>query len=151
METSTKSVHILSKIGYVIGCVILYVFSIWIIGAAVYSIILDVMKDAFTVYNILDEVGLVVFAIAVIDVAKYLTIEEVIKSGYVRHPKEEREILTRFVIIIATALALEGLVITIEVAKSDLTKLVYPVLLLLTSTIFIVGIGLYQRLNSGTD
>lgn len=151
MDTSTKSVQILSKIGYIAGCAILYAFSISLIVSSVYSVVLDVIKNSFTVYNILDEVGLVVFAIAVIDVAKYLSIEEVIKSNYERHPREERMILTKFVIIIATALALEGLVLTIEVAKANVEKLIYPVMLFLTSTIFIVGIGVYQKLNSSTD
>ncbi len=151
MDDKSRAVHIFSKIGYILGCGILYLLSLWIIGSAVYSIVLDVLNGGFTVYNLLDEVGLIVFSIAVIDVAKYLTLEEIIKHSHIRKPREEREILTKFVVIIATALALEGLVLTIEVAKTQLDQLVYPVLLLLTSTVFIIGVGVYQKLNASVD
>lgn len=146
-----RAVLTFSKIGYVIGCVVLYIFSIWIILAALYSIFEELLKDSFSVYHLLDEVGLIVFSIAVIDVAKYLALEEIIKDKHKRAPKEEREALTRFVIIIATALALEGLVLTIEVAKTNVEKLVYPAILLFASVVFIIGLGLYQKLNSSTD
>ncbi|MCH9631445.1 MAG: hypothetical protein S4CHLAM37_14680 [Chlamydiia bacterium] len=151
MEKQIKSVHRFSKVGYIIGCSTLYIISIWIIFYALYSIGVDVYIGEFTVYNLLDEVGLVVFAIAVIDVAKYLAIEEVIKHGHERPPREERATFTKFVMIIATALALEGLVLTIETAKTNLEMMIYPVLLLLMSTIFIIAIGLYQKFNANSE
>lgn len=151
MQRKIQSVLILSKIGYTIGAIVLYVFAIWIIVASVFSVFHDFMQNTFKIYQILDEVGLLVFSIAVIDVAKYLVIEEVIKNTHHRAPAEERDNLTRVVIIIATALALEGLVLTIEVAKTQLNQLLYPILLLLVAAIFIVSIGVYQKLNSSTD
>ncbi|PCI93281.1 hypothetical protein COB11_05605 [Candidatus Aerophobetes bacterium] len=151
MDKQIKIVLGFSKAGYIIGCAVLYIISIWIIFYSLYSIGLDISKGDFSVYNLLDEVGLVVFAIAVVDVAKYLTVEEVIKPGHDRPPKEERAVFTKFVMIIATALALEGLVLTIETAKTNLEMMVYPVLLLLMSTIFIVSIGVYQKLNASSE
>jgi len=50
--------------------------------------------------------------------------------------------------IISTALALEGLVLTIETAKTNLSQLIYPVLLLVISALFIVSIGIHQKLTS---
>lgn len=151
MQKQINAVHKFSKAGYVIGCSVLYIISIWIIFYALYSIWLDISNGRFTVYDLLDEVGLVVFAIAVIDVAKYLAVEEVIKHGKERAPAEERKIFTKFVMIISTALALEGLVLTIETAKTNIEMMVYPVLLLLMSTIFIVSIGVYQKFNARAE
>jgi len=97
-------------------------------------------------------VGLIVFSIAVIDVGKYLMLEEVLRKGRKsKAPKESRKTLSKFAIIIASALSLEGLVLTIEVAKQDVTKLLYPVSVLVTATIYIVGIGLYQKLSAAGE
>jgi len=150
-ESKIRVTHIFSNIGYIIGCVLLFIIAIWIMGAAVHSITQDVMASNFTVYNLLDEVALLVFAIAVIDVAKYLMLEEVIHRKKEKDPEEARRSLTKFAIIIATALSLEGLVLTIEVAKSEVDKILYPVSLLVTGTFMIIGIGIYQKLNASAE
>ncbi len=147
----TRWIIYLSNFGYVVGCVILYFVAFGIIAASVLSIIRDLSSASFTVYKLLDEVGLLVFSIAVIDVSKYLMIEEVLKRGEERAPQETRKALGKFAIIIATALSLEGLVLTIEVAKTDVTKIFYPIGVLVSSTIFILGIGSYQKLNAASD
>ena len=141
----------LSNVGYVIGCVILYIISIGIIVMAIASVIQDLRAGSFTVYRLLDEVGLIVFSIAVIDVAKYLMVEEVLREREEKHPAESRKTLTKFAVIIATALSLEGLVLTIETAKQEISLMIYPVTLLVTAILFIVGIGIYQRLNATAE
>ncbi len=79
-------------------------------------------------------------------------LEEVMrKGGHEKPPQESRKTLTKFAIIIASALSLEGLVLTIEVAKQDVTKILYPVSVLLTSTFYIIGIGIYQKLNAAAE
>lgn len=149
-KVGTATISILSKIAYSIGCLCLYAIGIWIFGAAVYQIIKDLQLETFSVFNLLDEVGLIIFSIAVIDVAKHLMIEEVIKERE-RSPKEERHVFSRFVIIITTALSLEGLVLTIETAKTDLERIIYPILLFLIVTLLIIGLGIYQKCSQIAD
>ena len=148
---SKRYVEIFSNIAYITGCVILYLIALCIISSAVWSIIVDIISPEYTVYKILDEVGLIIFSIAVIDVAKYLMFEEVFIRSEEKAPSEFRRTLTKFAVIIASALALEGLVLTIEIAKLDVTKMLYPVSVLITSTIFFVGIGVYQKLNASAE
>ncbi len=150
-DNSSKLVVVFSNMGYVLGCVSLYLMAVWIIGASIYSVIIDAMSSSFSVYNILDEVGLIVFAIAVIDVSKYLLIEEVIHFKEAKDPEEMKRTLSKFVIIIATALSLKGLVLAIEVAKTDITKVHYPVSLMITAILFIVGLGVYQKLHADSE
>ena len=79
-------------------------------------------------------------------------LEEVIRKGaHEYHPIQTRKTLTKFAIIISSALSLEGLVLTIEVAKQDITQILYPVCVLITATIFIIGIGVYQVLNARSE
>ncbi len=143
-----KIITNISNTGYIIGCSILYIISLCIIATTVWTITQDILSKTFTVYLLLDEVGLIVFSIAVIDVAKYLMVEEVLRPDEDRPPQELRRTLTKFAMIIATALSLEGLVLTIEMAKTDITKILYPVAVLITGILFIIGIGVYQRLNA---
>ena len=147
-----KSIILLSNFGYVAACVVLYLIALCILGSAVWGIIADMNSGTYTVYKLLDEVGLIVFSMAVIDVGKYLMLEEVIRKGAQEyHPIQTRKTLTKFAIIISSALSLEGLVLTIEVAKQDITQILYPVSVLITATIFIIGIGVYQVLNARSE
>ncbi|WP_420420578.1 general glycosylation pathway protein [Simkania sp.] len=149
-ETENTIVN-LSNFGYISGCIVLYLVALCILISAVWSIIHDMYTGVYTVYKILDEVGLIVFAMAVIDVGKYLMLEEVLRRERAHNPKQSRKTLTKFAIIIASALSLEGLVLTIEVAKQDVNKLLYPVSVLLTATFYIIGIGIYQKLNASAE
>ncbi|MCH9812162.1 hypothetical protein K0U07_05330 [bacterium] len=145
-----KFIRILSNFAYSVGCACLYLISLWIITAAIVGIFWDITGDAFTIYKLLDDVALIVFSIAVIDVSKYLMIEEVLKDNE-RSPTEARRAFTKFVIIIVTALSLEGLVIAIESLKTDLSNLIYPIFLFLTATVLLVGLGVYQKLNASSE
>lgn len=152
MARRIKFVTALSNLGYVVGCVILYLIALLIITSSCVSIFKDVFNSNFSVYSILDEVGLIVFSIAVIDVGKYLMLEEVITGSRAqKDPSEMRRTLTKLAVIIATALSLEGLVLTIEVAKTNIHNIPYPVAVLLTATLFIVGLGVYQKLNASSE
>lgn len=148
---SIAFVSMVASIGYIIGCFSLYAISIWIFGSAIWNIFKDVGSEQFSVYKLLDEVGLIVFSIAVIDVCKYLMVEEVLKRSENRQPYEERQALSKFIVIIVTALSLKGLVLTIEAAKIDIRTMIYPVSLFVTGTLLLVGLGVYQRLNISSE
>ncbi|MCH9621415.1 MAG: hypothetical protein S4CHLAM20_08350 [Chlamydiia bacterium] len=145
-----RFIRILSNFAYSVGCISLYLISLWIITAAIVGIIHDVNDSTFTIYKLLDEVALLVFSVAVIDVSKYLMIEEVLKDDH-RSPKDARRAFTKFIIIIVTALSLEALVITIETVKTDITKLIYPIFMFFAATILLVGLGVYQKLNANAE
>lgn len=151
-KQTINTIITLSNFGYIAACIVLYLIALCILISAVWGIIADMRSGAYTVYKLLDEVGLIVFSMAVIDVGKYLMLEEVIRKGKNEyHPTQTRKTLTKFAIIIASALSLEGLVLTIEVAKQDITKILYPVCVLITATFFIIGIGVYQLLNARSE
>ena len=145
-----RFIKVLSNFAYTVGCASLYLISLWIITAAIIGIVIELQTSTFTVYKLLDEVALIVFSIAVIDVSKYLMIEEVLK-GHERSPREARHAFTKFVVIIITALSLEALVITIESVKTDVKMLIYPILMFLTATLLIIGLGIYQKLNASSE
>ncbi|WP_099865166.1 GNAT family acetyltransferase [Pararhizobium haloflavum] len=97
---------------------------------------------------LLDAVGYTVIAIAVFDVGKYLFEEEVIKARELRHAREARHSLTKFLSTIAIAVFLEAIVAVFEANKEDVRTMIYPTILLFTGVTLIVGLGIYQRLSS---
>src|SRR5262249_59615549 len=96
-------------------------------------------------------IGYVVVAIAVFDVAKYLIEEEVVRGREMRVASETRKSLTRFISTIAIAIFLESLVTIFRVSQSEVEKLVYPTLLLLTAILLVVGLGVFQRLSATVE
>ena len=147
-----KAITNFSNFSYVAGCSVLYLIAISILVSSVWSILKDMISGSYTVYKVLDEVGLIVFSMAVVDVGKYLMLEEVLRKGVAKQiPSQSRKTLTKFTIIIASALSLEGLVLTIEVAKEDVSKIFYPLFVVLTATIYIVAVGIYQKLNASSE
>lgn len=146
-----KVVNWLSNFGYIVGCSTLYILALWIIASSIMSMIQEAVSPDFSVYHLLDEVGLIIFSVAVVDVSKFLMIEEVLVGNSKKDSEEIKRTVTKFVLIIATALSLEGLVLTIETAKTNIDKMVYPALLLLLAILFVVGLGIYQKLISKTE
>jgi hypothetical protein len=100
---------------------------------------------------LLSAIGYVVIAMAVFDVAKYFIEEEVIRGRELREAAEARRSLTKFVSTIAIAVFIEGLVIVFKASKDDLPTMLYPTALLLTATLIVVGLGVFQRLSAEVE
>jgi hypothetical protein len=97
--------------------------------------------------GVLRGVGYIVVAVAVFEVSKYLVEEEVMRSHEMRSAAEARRSLTKFVSTISIAVFLEGLVTVFRVSQESVPLLLYPAAIMITGTILILGLGLYQRLS----
>ena len=62
-------------------------------------------------------------------------------------PSEARRSLTKFVSTISIAVFLEGLVTVFRVSQESVPLLLYPAAIMITGTILILGLGLYQRMS----
>ncbi len=150
-DNQERIVNFLANLGYIITSLLLFLIAIWIVIASVMNLWQDMQGNGFVVYHLLDEVALIVFAFAVIDVSKYLVTEEVLRSAKDSRPKEARNALRKLVVIIFTALSLEGLVLTIEMAKTNIEMMIYSSILIFVATLFLVGLGFYQWLSSKAE
>lgn len=104
------------------------------------------MRDA-----VIQAVSYVVIAIAVFDVAKYFLEEEVVQIKGKQTLSEARISLTRFITTIIIAVFIEGLVGVFEVSNKQPAEMVYPVFLLLTATLMVLVLGVYQRMSIGAE
>jgi hypothetical protein len=99
----------------------------------------------------MEEVAFIVFAVAVADVARYLLVEEVLHGKEKKPHAERRKALSNLILIITTAFSLEGLILTIQMAKISIEKLIYPIMLLIVSAILLIALGLYQKLSNASS
>lgn len=100
---------------------------------------------------LLDAVSSLVISVAVLDVAKYVMEEEVLRSRELRSPLQAREAVTKFMVIIALVVSIEGIVLVFELGRTDPELLLYPILLLCVSVIIVVGLGVFQRLSLASE
>lgn len=129
----------------------LIIISITMVGVGLYDIWHAFHSKTVLVTALLDAIGFIVIAMAVFDVAKFLMEEEVFKGRELASPKEARETLTKFMVIISIAVSLEALVFIFDSAKKDITMLIYPTLLLIAAVFLMVGLGVYQKLSQQVE
>jgi hypothetical protein len=130
---------------------ILMLLSVVLAGDALIQFVKALWSGTGVGIPALSGIGYVVVAIAVFDVAKYLIEEEVVRGREMRVASETRKSLTRFISTIAIAIFLEALVMVFRVSQSEVEKLVYPTLLLLTGILLVVGLGVFQRLSATVE
>src|SRR3954468_20552884 len=100
---------------------------------------------------LLGAIGYVVIAVAVFDVAKYFVEEEVIRGREMRLASEARRSLTKFISTIAIAVFIEGLVMVFRQSSQDVVLILYPVTILVSGILIILGLGVYQRLSAEVE
>ncbi|PLY04184.1 MAG: hypothetical protein C0625_17110 [Arcobacter sp.] len=99
----------------------------------------------------LQSVGTVIISMAILDISKYMIEEEVLRSKELREAKEARRTLTKIMTIIAIAVSVEGLVYIFKAGTEDIKLLIYPAILIITSVIVIIGLGIYQKLSYSVE
>jgi len=142
-----KVIEIIANILYSLVSIALIAIALSMIGYAGWEVWQAVGNGTNLAKRMLDAVGLLVISVAVFDVAKYLMEEEVLRDRELRSPREARETLTKFIVILTIAVGLEALVFIFGAGKEDVNDLLYPTLLLISTAIVIVSLGVYQRLS----
>ncbi|WP_209316386.1 general glycosylation pathway protein [Halomonas salinarum] len=123
------------------------IISLTMMGVALWDIWLSVHERTLLVAALLNAIGLIVIGMAVFDVSKFLLEEEVFSSSATKSPAKQRGALLKFLVIIAIAISLESLVFVFDAGTKDITTLIYPTFLLISSVFVVVGLGVYQRLT----
>lgn len=115
------------------------------------SLVLGLLAGEAFEDHIFRAIGFLIVAAAVFDVSKYILEEEAISDDERKTAAVTRRSLTRFVSTIVIAVLLEGLVLTFEVARENLHDTVYPIGLMLTGILLLVGLGVFQRLSAAVE
>jgi len=97
--------------------------------------------------QIIEAVGLLAAAVVALQISQTITEEEVVRSAHVSGPTRVRRFLSRFLVVIVVALAIEGLVATFRASHEDPAQLLHAAALVVATGVLLAGWGWFVRLN----
>ncbi|RST53181.1 hypothetical protein [Variovorax sp. MHTC-1] len=95
---------------------------------------------------IIEAVGLLAAGVVALQISQTIAEEEVIRDAQIGAPTRVRRFLSRFMVVIVVAVAVEGLVATFR-AHDDPAQLLYAAGILSAIALLRVGWGTFVRLN----
>lgn len=97
--------------------------------------------------QIIEAVGLLAAAVVALQIAQTIAEEEVVRDAHISGPTRVRRFLSRFLVVIVVALAVEGLVATFKATNEDPPHLLYAASIVLSAGVLLAGWGLFIRMN----
>lgn len=101
--------------------------------------------------GIIEAIGLIAVAVVALQIAQTIVEEEVIREAQVSAPTRVRRYLSRFLVVIVIALAVEGLVATFKALHDDLSQLPYAASILVSVAVLLAGWGAFIWLNRAAE
>lgn len=105
----------------------------------------DLGKDA--AQQVIEAIGLLAAGVVALQIAQTIAEEEVIRAAHVSGPTRVRRFLSRFMVVLVVALAIEGLVATFRALHENPAQLPAAASILLGSAALLAGWGLFIRMN----
>lgn len=100
---------------------------------------------------IIEAIGLIAVAIVAVQIAQTIVEEEVVRGAHVSAPTRVRRFLSRFLVVLVVAIAIEGLVATFKAIHEDMTMLPYAASILLSVGVLVAGWGVFIKLNTAAE
>ena len=107
--------------------------------------------DVGAAQGIIEAIGLIAVAVVALQIAQTIVEEEVIRDAQISAPTRVRRYLSRFLVVIVIALAVEGLVATFKALHDDLAQLPYAASILISVAVLLAGWGVFIRLNRSAE
>lgn len=100
-----------------------------------------------TAQLVIEAVGVLAAAVVALQISQTITEEEVIRSAHISAPTRVRRFLSRFMVVVVVALAIEALVATFRSAHEDSTQLLHAAAMVLAVGGLLAGWGIFIRMN----
>jgi hypothetical protein len=108
----------------------------------------DVEENAQTA---IEAIGLLAIAVVSLQIAQTITEEEVVRDAHISAPTRVRRYLSRFMVVVVVALAIEGLVATFKALHEDPELLPHAAAVLVACALLMSGWGVFIRLNKSAE
>lgn len=103
--------------------------------------------DRSAAQEIIEAIGLLAAAVVALQIAQTIIEEEVIRDAHISAPTRIRRFLSRFLVVIIVALAIEGLVATFKSTHENPEQLPYAATIIFSTGVLLAGWGVFIRLN----
>ncbi|QYY34139.1 MULTISPECIES: hypothetical protein [Cupriavidus] len=107
--------------------------------------------DQSAAQSIIEALGLLAGAVVALQIAETIVEEEVIRAADVSAPTRVRRFMSRFLVVVVVALAIEGLVATFKALHHDPSQLRYAAELIASTGLLLAAWGLFVYLNRSAE
>jgi len=104
--------------------------------------------DRTAAQSVIEGLGLLAAAVVALQIAQTITEEEIVRGAHVSGPTRVRRFLSRFLVVVVVALAIEGLVATFKAAHDEPSQLFFASCIVVSCGVLLAGWGLFVRFNS---
>lgn len=101
--------------------------------------------------GVIESVGLLATAVVALQIAQTVAEEEVMRDAHISAPTRVRRFLSRFMVVVVVALAIEGLVATFQALQENPEQLSDAANILVAVGVLLSGWGLFIRLNRSAE
>ena len=107
--------------------------------------------DGAAAQEIIEAVGLLAAAVVALQIAETIVEEEIVRDADISAPTRVRRFLSRFMVVVIVALAIEGLVATFKALHEDPAQLPYAAALLAATALLLAAWGVFVHLNRSAE
>jgi len=100
---------------------------------------------------ILESIGLLTIAVVALELGQTILEEEVLRVAQVSAPTRVRRFLSRFMVVVIVALAIESLVAVFELARKDASQLPHAASIGIATGVLLAAWGVFIRLNKSAE
>ena len=97
--------------------------------------------------QIIEAVGMLAAAVVALQISQTIAEEEVVRDAHISGPTRVRRFLSRFLVVVVVALAIEGLVATFKAGNGHPENMLYASSMVLAAGGLLAGWGLFIRMN----
>lgn len=140
-------IHIAITVIFVCASLVLLVIAI---NTGIHALLEDGLNTR-AAQGVIEAIGLVTVAVVALQIAQTIGEEEVIREAQISGPTRVRRFLSRFMVVVVVAVAIEGLVATFKAIREDLQLLPNAAVLLVAVGFLLAGWGVFIRLNRSAE
>jgi hypothetical protein len=124
-----------------------------LLGAALRSLWQTVAGglDEGSAVTLIEAMGVTAVAVVALQIAQTIAEEEVVREAHVSAPTRVRRFLSRFIVVIAIALAVEALVGTMKALHEDMTLLPHAAACVVGVALLVAAWGYFVRANRAAE
>ena len=107
------------------------------------------VRDRFNF--VLESIGLLTIAVVALELGQTIIEEEVVRKVQASGPTRARRFLSRFMVVIVVALAIESLVAVFKLAHEDPSRLPQAAMIGVAAGVLLASWGVFVRLNRSAE
>ncbi|WKL14735.1 hypothetical protein QYQ99_20460 [Comamonas testosteroni] len=122
---------------------------IWMAVTKAWAVIAAGLEPEATLH-VVEALGILASGVVALQISQTVVEEEVVRDAHISGPTRVRRFLSRFMVVLVVALAIEGLVATFK-AQEQPEKLLYSAALVVAVGMLMVGWGVFVHLNRSAE